>query len=113
MTSPAAKPGIASRIAGGLLIGLIRVYRYTLSMLIGRRCRYLPTCSEYTEDAIRSYGAWPGLWMGIARFSRCNPWGSSGFDPIPDGLPEDARWYKPWRYGRWSGRHITLRPDAD
>jgi len=102
-----------SRFAGLFLIGLIRVYRYTLSMLIGRRCRYLPTCSEYSEDAIRRYGAWPGLWMGIARFSRCNPWGSSGFDPIPDALPENARWYKPWRYGRWSGRHITLRPDAD
>jgi len=96
-----------------MLIGLIRIYRYTVSMILGRQCRYLPTCSEYTEDAIRTFGAWPGLWMGIARFSRCNPWGASGFDPIPDNLPETARWYKPWRYGRWSGRHITLRPDAD
>jgi uncharacterized protein len=106
-------PGFLSRAAGLVLIGLIRIYRYTLSMLIGRRCRYLPTCSEYSEDAIRRYGAWPGLWMGIARFSRCNPWGSSGFDPIPGALPENACWYKPWRYGRWSGRHITLRPDSE
>lgn len=90
---------------------MIRLYRYTLSALIGRRCRYLPTCSEYAEDAIGLHGAWAGLWVGIARFSRCNPVGASGFDPVPDALPGDARWYKPWRYGRWSGRHITLGSD--
>lgn len=84
-----------------LFIGLIRLYRYTLSAFIGRHCRYLPTCSEYTETAIRRHGPWAGLWMGIARFSRCNPLGGSGFDPVPEDRPEPGRWFLPWRYGAW------------
>lgn len=94
-------------------MGAIRLYRYSLSALIGRQCRYLPTCSEYGEEAIRRFGAWAGGWTALARFVRCNPLGAAGFDPVPDALPADARWYKPWRYGRWTGRHITLRPDRD
>ncbi len=100
-------------IAGHALIGFFRFYRYTLSSIMGRQCRYLPTCSEYAEDAVRRHGAWAGGWIGVARIARCGPWGAAGFDPVPDALPADARWYKPWRYGRWSGRHITLRPDRD
>lgn len=92
-------------------LGLIRIYRYTLSALMGRQCRYLPTCSEYTEDAIRRFGLWAGGWIGLARILRCNPWGASGFDPIPEALPATARWYLPWRYGRWTGRHIGDRLD--
>jgi hypothetical protein len=88
-------------------IFLLRVYRYSLSSLMGRQCRYLPTCSEYTEDAMRRFGFWAGFWIGLARILRCHPWGSSGLDPIPDELPPRARWYMPWRYGRWTGRHIT------
>ncbi len=104
---------IPSRVAGGIAIGLIRLYRYTLSAVMGRQCRHLPTCSEYGEEAIRAHGAWAGCWMTLARFARCNPWGSSGLDPVPAVLPPDARWYKPWRYGRWTGRHIALRLDRD
>jgi hypothetical protein len=89
--SPAAWP----------FIGLLRLYRYTLSMLIGRTCRHLPTCSEYMEDAMRAHGAWPGGWIGVARLCRCHPWGTSGFDPVPARLNPAARWYSPWRYGRW------------
>ena len=102
-----------TRLASGLAIGLIRLYRYTLSAIMGRQCRHLPTCSEYGEEAIQRHGAWAGGWMTVARFGRCNPWGSAGFDPVPGDLPEQARWYMPWRYGRWTGRHITLRPDRD
>ena len=87
-------------------IGLIRAYRLVLSPWIGRSCRYLPTCSEYTEEAIRHYGLWAGGWMGLARFQRCGPFGASGYDPIPEKIPADAAWYRPWRYGRWTGAHI-------
>lgn len=81
--------------------GLIRLYRYTLSSLVGRTCRHLPTCSEYAEEAIARHGLWRGGWMSLARFWRCRPFGSRGFDPVPDSLPPQSRWYTPWRYGRW------------
>ncbi len=85
---------------------LIRVYQIVLSPLVGRQCRHLPTCSDYADQAIERHGFWPGGWMALARILRCNPWGSSGFDPIPEEKPRDARWYLPWRYARWTGKHI-------
>ncbi len=81
--------------------GAIRAYQLTLSSLIGRQCRYLPTCSEYTDEAIQAHGLWAGGWMGLARICRCNPWGGSGYDPAPRDLPPGASPLKPWRYGRW------------
>lgn len=84
--------------------GLIRLYRYTLSSLVGRTCRHLPTCSEYADIAIGRFGLWRGGWMALARFWRCRPLGTHGFDPVPEILPEDARWYRPWRYGFWGSR---------
>lgn len=95
-------PGVPARI--GLL--LIRIYQLTLSAFIGRSCRYAPSCSGYTADAITRYGLWAGSWMGFARLQRCRPGGGSGFDPIPERLPERARWYLPWRYGQWTADHI-------
>jgi hypothetical protein len=81
--------------------GLILIYRYSLSSLVGRTCRHLPTCSEYADIAIGRFGLWRGGWMAAARFWRCRPLGTSGFDPVPEILPADARWYRPWRYGFW------------
>lgn len=72
------------RAMKAVLLGLIRFYQLTLSAIIGRRCRYLPTCSEYASDAIRKHGAGRGLMMGFARACRCHPCGQSGFDPVPD-----------------------------
>jgi len=95
------------RLAG---IGAIRLYRIFLSPLLGRQCRYLPTCSEYTEEAVSRYGLWRGSWMGLARLQRCGPFGASGFDPVPQRLRIDAHWYTPWRYGQWTGDHI--HPDT-
>jgi putative membrane protein insertion efficiency factor len=89
-----ATPALAVR-------GVIRLYRYTLSSLFGRTCRHLPTCSEYADDAIARHGLWAGGWMALARFWRCRPFGSSGFDPVPGALPDGSRWYAPWRYGSW------------
>ena len=94
------------RIPGFAGIGLIRLYRLTLSPFVGRQCRYLPTCSEYAEAAISRYGLWAGTWIGLARFQRCGPLGASGFDPVPEALPDGSAWYVPWRYGRWTGHHI-------
>jgi uncharacterized protein len=83
--------------------GLVRVYRYTLAALIGPRCRHLPGCSEYADTAFERFGLWAGGWMTLARIVRCHPWGTSGLDFVPQSLPARARWYLPWRYGRWRG----------
>ena len=83
--------------------GLIRLYRYTFSAFMGRTCRYLPSCSEYTEEALRRHGAWAGGWIGFSRICRCRPGGDSGLDFVCDELPAEGRWYAPWRYGRWKG----------
>ena len=91
-------------VAAGLrwgVHGLIRCYQLSLSLLIGRQCRYLPTCSQYLDDAIARHGLWAGGWMGVARLCRCHPWGKHGYDPVPDVLPEEARWWRPWCYGIW------------
>jgi uncharacterized protein len=90
----------APRLAGR---SLIKAYRYTLSPLVGFHCRHLPTCSDYGDQAIERYGLWAGGWMTLARLLRCQPWGTSGLDFVPEVLSSNARWYFPWRYARWRG----------
>jgi putative membrane protein insertion efficiency factor len=104
---------LAARLPRLIGIGLIKAYRLVLSPWLGRQCRYLPTCSEYAEEAIGRYGLWAGFWIGLARFQRCGPFGASGYDPIPEKLPENAAWYLPWRYGRWTGDHIDPKTRLD
>jgi len=86
---------------------LVAVYRYTLSPLIGPRCRHLPSCSDYADQAIRRFGLWAGGWMTLARLLRCHPWGTHGLDFVPAAAPANAHWYLPWRYGRWRGTNET------
>jgi putative membrane protein insertion efficiency factor len=88
--------------------GLIRLYRYTLSPLIGYDCRHLPTCSHYAEDAIGRFGLWAGGWMTLARLCRCHPWGTKGLDFVPEDTPAGARWFMPWRFGRWRGTNERI-----
>lgn len=66
-----------------LFIFLIRVYQYTLSPFIGRSCRYTPTCSHYSVEALEKYGPFKGGKLAIKRIASCNPWGGSGHDPVP------------------------------
>lgn len=82
---------------------LILAYRYTLSPILGPRCRHLPSCSEYAEQAIERFGLWAGGWMALARVLRCHPFGTAGLDFVPATLPPGSRWWAPWRYGRWRG----------
>lgn len=91
--------------------GLVMIYRYTLSPLLGPRCRHLPSCSDYAEQTIMRFGLWAGGWMALARILRCHPFGTHGLDFVPGALPPDARWYLPWRYGRWRGTN-ELPPTA-
>jgi putative membrane protein insertion efficiency factor len=69
------------RVAIALLIGLIRVYQYTLSPLLGNVCRFEPSCSRYMVDALRKYGLLRGLARGLRRLCRCHPWNPGGYDP--------------------------------
>lgn len=66
-----------------LLIELIRLYQITLSPYIGRACRYTPTCSNYGIEAIQKHGPFKGFWLTFKRVLSCNPWGGSGYDPVP------------------------------
>lgn len=62
-------------------IALVRAYQWTLSPIIGRSCRFQPTCSHYMIGAIDKYGAFRGVPRGLARIARCHPWGPTGYDP--------------------------------
>lgn len=86
-----------------VLIGLVRLYRLTLSPFVGRACRHEPTCSAFALDTLARHGAWAGGWMAFARIVRCRPGGSWGYDPAPQVAPHAARWWKPWSYGDWRG----------
>jgi putative membrane protein insertion efficiency factor len=66
-----------------LLLALIRAYQYAVSPFLGRRCRFFPSCSEYTAEALERYGAVKGSRLGLKRISRCHPWNPGGFDPVP------------------------------
>jgi uncharacterized protein len=89
-------------VAARTLLVAQRLYKLTLSPLIGRQCRYLPTCSDYGADCVRQYGAWYGSWMTVARLCRCHPAGGSGWDPAPlDRKP--VSWWQPWKAGDWKG----------
>ena len=71
------------RLPADLLILLFRVYQVTLSPWLGKNCRYTPTCSNYGIEAVRKYGFLKGGWLTFKRILSCNPWGGSGYDPVP------------------------------
>ncbi|MCK5086285.1 MAG: membrane protein insertion efficiency factor YidD [Melioribacteraceae bacterium] len=62
---------------------IIKLYQLIISPLFPSSCRYTPTCSHYTLEALKKYGIIKGGWLGIKRISRCHPWGGSGYDPVP------------------------------
>ncbi|HJQ81905.1 MAG TPA: membrane protein insertion efficiency factor YidD [Lacipirellulaceae bacterium] len=64
-----------------VLIAAARVYQWTLSPLIGRHCRFEPTCSAYFIQAVQKYGALRGTWRGVKRIGRCHPFQAGGYDP--------------------------------
>ncbi len=66
-----------------LLIALIRLYQLLISPGLPPSCRFTPSCSQYTLDAVRRHGALKGAWLGVRRLGRCHPWHPGGYDPVP------------------------------
>ncbi|MBN8837595.1 MAG: membrane protein insertion efficiency factor YidD [Sphingobacteriia bacterium] len=62
---------------------LIKFYQYVLSPALGPKCRYMPTCSQYSLEAIKKYGILKGGWLSVKRIAKCHPWGGHGHDPVP------------------------------
>ena len=84
---PATRPADWPRTPGRLIgTGLIRLYQITLSPIVGRSCRHLPTCSEYGYEAIARHGLVSGSWLTFWRVVKCNPLGTSGIDPVPERM---------------------------
>ena len=93
------------------LIAGLRIYRVTLSPVLyalGVRCRHEPSCSAYAIEALKCHGAHAGCWLTVSRLSRCHPWGSHGFDPVPETRPDPG--WRIWRLGDWDW---TARTGSD
>jgi putative membrane protein insertion efficiency factor len=103
MKQPNTNGAAATHLPGRFGRALVRLYRLTLSPLIGIQSRFLPTSTHKPEHAIERHGLWAGGWMTLARLLRCHPFGNSGLDFVPAAKPARGRWYLPWRYGRWRG----------
>lgn len=71
------------RILAWPLILLIKIYQYVISPMLGPKCRFTPTCSQYSLEAFKKYGLLKGFYLSIRRISRCHPGGGSGYDPVP------------------------------
>lgn len=71
-------------LAARILVSLITGYQRWLSPVLGRRCRFYPTCSQYAAEAIARFGARRGSFMAARRVARCHPWHEGGVDPVPD-----------------------------
>ena len=68
---------------GRVIILLAKAWQNGPSLILPPTCRYMPSCSAYTIEAVSRYGALKGGWLGLRRICRCHPWGGSGYDPVP------------------------------
>ena len=66
-----------------VVMALIRLYQNTVSRVLPSTCRFYPSCSQYTYEAIARYGFWRGSWLGVKRVARCHPFNPGGYDPVP------------------------------
>ena len=75
--------GVARNALTVPFVFLIRVYQYAISPWFPKSCRFVPSCSQYGIEAFQKHGVFKGFWLTLKRVLRCNPWGGSGFDPVP------------------------------
>ena len=72
-------------------IWLVRFYQAAISPYTPSACRYSPTCSSYTLEALKKHGIFKGGWLAIKRIGSCHPWGGSGYDPVPEKEPKKEK----------------------
>ena len=72
-----------SKLVSILLLSIIYIYRSFISPIIPARCRYIPTCSEYSKESIMKHGPYKGIQLTLHRILKCHPWGGGGYDPVP------------------------------
>ncbi len=72
------------------VLKVIRGYQRFISPALPGGCRYEPSCSRYAYQAVERYGAFRGMWMGLRRLMRCNPWGGQGYDPVPERVSRET-----------------------
>lgn len=80
-----------ARVPVSVLTGLVRGYRFFLSPWLGSSCRFEPTCSAYSLEALEAHGAAAGTYLTLGRLVRCHPWCDGGHDPVPTHLPRLLR----------------------
>lgn len=91
----ATLPSRLSRAPVFLLTGLVRAYRFFLSPWLGSSCRFEPTCSAYSLQALEQHGAAAGTYLTLGRLARCHPWCDGGHDPVPTHRPRLLRRGRP------------------
>ena len=92
------------KLGTSILLCLIRGYQLSFSFLLGRHCRHVPSCSNYAIEAISRHGAWRGFLLGLFRVLRCHPFGTSGYDPVPETVPSwPFAFVELWRIGKKTG----------
>ena len=74
-----------------VFIAFIRLYQIVLSPLLGSNCRHHPTCSAYGIESLKVWGAWKGLGLTLRRIVKCQPWGTSGHDPVPRNIATSSK----------------------
>jgi putative membrane protein insertion efficiency factor len=84
-------------LAQRLLVGLVKGYRLLLSPWLGSSCRFTPSCSLYSIDALQQHGAAAGTYLTLARIARCHPWCEGGHDPVPENKPRLFGWGAPFQ----------------
>lgn len=95
MIPPASLGAYARKSIRGAAVGLIELYRMTLSPLLvamfGASCRFEPSCSAYARQALWQHGLWRGGWLALVRLGRCHPLGGHGYDPVPSSSSASSR----------------------
>jgi uncharacterized protein len=88
--SSAALLSTINTVGEGALIALIKGYRYGIRPMLGQRCRFYPSCSEYTMEAVQTHGAAKGAYLGAKRILKCQPWHPGGVDPVPEKVTKTS-----------------------
>ena len=86
ITSPSGTPPVGTPAGRAIGLGLrmmIRGYQLFIAPILPASCRFYPSCSHYAAEAVTQHGPWRGMWLAMRRVARCNPWGGSGYDPVP------------------------------